>query len=91
MKFSDLQFQPHSSGYPGATQAKHQFPNGFGVSVITGSIFYTSPNAPYAVAILDKSGHLCYTTWLTNDVLGYQTEKNVQKILEDIEALEPVS
>ena len=47
MKFSDLNFEQHFIEM-GATQAKHTFPNGYGVSVIAcvGLMFYTALEAP---------------------------------------------
>jgi len=74
MKFEDLQFKPHPafSGAPTfdatATQARHDFPNKYGVSIITGTNAYSSPpDAPYEVAIM-HDGNIVYNTPLTEDV-----------------------
>ncbi len=32
-----------------------------------------------------KDGSCCYTTPLTNDVLGYQTPDDIDKILKEVE------
>ncbi len=85
MKLSDLNFKPHPMGM-GGSQAEHEFPNGYGVSVITGSMFYTSDDAPYEIAII-KYGDICYDTPITDDVLGYQTEADVDDVLRQVEEL----
>lgn len=85
MEFADLVFEPHPAKL-GGTHAKHGFDNGFGVSVITGSLFYTSAEGPYEVGILHND-KLTYDTDITDDVLGYQTEADVTAILARVEAL----
>ncbi len=91
MKLSDLNFKPHPMGM-GGSQAEHEFPNGYGVSVITGSMFYTSDDAPYEIAIIKRSlkfknGNICYDTPITDDVLRYQTEADVDDVLRQVEEL----
>lgn len=51
MKVSELEFNPHSAGL-GGTAAQVTFDNGYGASVITGSMFYTSTVSPYELAVL---------------------------------------
>ena len=75
--------------------AHHQaiifFNNGYGASVITGKMFYTDEKHPYELAVLkkDKKGisHICYDTHLTDDVLGYLTAEDVDRLLREIEKL----
>lgn len=83
MTFKDLKFEPHPLAPLFNEQAKHNFPNGYGVSVINGDHAYCNANT-YEVAIM-KDGSCCYTTPLTNDVLGYQTPDDIDKILKEIE------
>ncbi len=80
-----LKFKPHSGGM-GGTSAKVKFDNGYGASVITGSMFYTSDSHPYELAVL-KGGELCYDTPLTSDVIGHLTEDAVQTLLLQIKEL----
>ena len=47
--FSDLVFKSHSVGT--GTHARLDFTNGWGVSVVTGTMFYTSKAEPYELAI----------------------------------------
>jgi hypothetical protein len=85
MKFDDLQFHPHKLGQ--GRHVTYKFPNGWGVSIVTGcDWFYCSSNT-YEVAIL-KDGHLCYDTELTESVLADQTPEDIQKILDTIEKWE---
>jgi hypothetical protein len=85
MKVSDLVFRDHPTGM-GGTITSHNFPNGYGASIITGSMFYTRPNAPYELAVLHNDD-ICYDSGLAEDVLGYLTEAQVDEYLLKIEAL----
>ena len=89
MKTAELNFEPHSSCADGQMAAVF-FDNGYGASVITGSVFYTSESAPYELAVLKGSeveSNIAYDTPLTGDVMGYLTEKDVDQALSDIENL----
>ena len=81
MKVSDLVFRDHPAGM-GGTITSHNFSNGYGASIITGSMFYSRPSAPYELAVLHKD-EICYDTELTGDVLGYLTEDEVNDYLLD--------
>lgn len=70
----------------GGTRATIDFPNGYGASVITGSMFYTDDEHPYEVAVTDKDG-LCYSTPITDDILGYLTQEDVEALLVQISEL----
>ena len=95
--FNDLQFEEHpNSLYGGAmfSDARHAllfFDNGYGISVISGRAFYTSPLGPYEVAVLSGNAEgwdLTYDTPITNDVIGHCTEKKVSSIMKKIQKLE---
>ena len=85
MNVTELNFEQHPSGLDG-TRAVVNFDNGFGASVITGERFYTNEEHPYELAVL-KNGEICYETELTDDVLGYLNEEQVNDYLVKIEAL----
>lgn len=85
MKIEDLNFETHPAGM-GGTRARVDFKNGYGASVITGEMFYTSEGAPYELAVF-KDGSICYETPITDDVLGYLTAEEVEATLTKIEAL----
>jgi hypothetical protein len=88
MKFSDLQFQPHPVG--NGVQAKHFFDNGYGVSVVKFKGSYGYETGLYESAVLKKTEedwHICYDSVITDDVLGYQTEEEVEVLLQQIKNL----
>jgi hypothetical protein len=87
--FGQLVFEPHCS-LPG-THATIHFPNGYGASIVTGGIFYTTKQAPYELAVLGEGDSICYTTPLTSDVMRYLTKKDVNKALSQIAALPEVT
>ena len=76
--FKDLVFIPHpiareaqklplylAKEYAEAKQAKMDFENGYGISVLFGSMFYSNGIDTYEVGIL-KDGILCYATPITD-------------------------
>lgn len=65
------------------TQAIHEFPNGYGASVIRNSWSYGGTEGLYELAVLHYT-HLCYSTYITNDVIGYLSEAEVVMLLERI-------
>lgn len=72
--------------YHGGVQWIFNFKNGYGASVITGSIAYCNKLQPYELAVL-KHGRLCYDTPITDDVIGYLTSNEVYELLDRIEQL----
>lgn len=95
MKFCDLQFKPHINYPDTGVQATHFFENGYGVSVVQfttpyGSGSYGADEGLYEVAILQgvaENWNICYDTVLTDDVLGYQSEEEVEVLLYEVENL----
>ena len=88
--FRALQFKPHPVGVTISDNNQHatlMFKNGFGVSVIFGSRFYSNGVDNYEVAILDKSGSVSYNTEITADVLGYIDIKEVCAIMSRVQHL----
>lgn len=74
------------------SQTVYKFPNGYGASVITGELFYTDADHPYEVAVLKfRDGtdafDLCYTTPITDDVIGRLNAQELYDVLEQIFAL----
>ena len=86
--FKDLRFKKHhlSRICKGAKIAKMNFENGFGVSVVIGSIFYSNGINSYEVAVT-KNGNLCYDSGLTYDVFGRQSSREVTKIMKEVQEL----
>lgn len=84
--FKDLVFEPHPVKVYYDTQARMDFDNGYGISVITGDCAYTSVSSPYEVAVM-YNGKITYNSGITDDVLGYQTEETVGKLMIKIQQL----
>jgi len=84
--FKDLEFVPHPN-HMGGVQARIQFDNGYGASVVCTPYTYGGDKGLYELAVLGSDGHLTYNTPITNDVLGYLKEEEVTNILEQIQLL----
>jgi len=65
-----------------------EFRNGFGASVIRHSRSYGGKEGLWELGVL-KDGRLCYDTPITDNVLGYLTESQVEDALNDILMLNP--
>ena len=82
-EFKDLKFYEHKTlGFE--TQARMDFPNKYGVSVITGEYAYTSTMMPYELAVFYK-GNLCYGSGITNTVLRYLTKEKVTFYMKKVQ------
>lgn len=79
----------NNSGY----QTIVKFDNGFGASIINNIYSHTRNDQEFELAVIEKTGEeqndwqLCYTTYITNDVIGYLPEKEVIEILYKIKDL----
>ena len=90
MIFSDLQFNPHKNYPDTGVQAKHFFDNGYGVSVVSFPGSYGFRDGLYESAVLkgtEEEWEICYDSVITDDVLGYQSEEEVEVLLYEIENL----
>lgn len=88
MNFSDLQFNPHPNWE--GVQAKHFFPNGYGVSVIQSPNSYGGDDGLYELAVLkgdETNSKITYDTPITRDVIGYLTEDEVTELLTQVSSL----
>jgi hypothetical protein len=86
------EFKKNNSKLP--CQAQIFFKNGYGASVICTPYSYGGTKGLYEVAVL-KGGKdeacLTYDTPITDDVLGYLSEQEVEKVLNEIQKLESLS
>lgn len=77
----------------GGKQQIHRFENGYGASVACDAYTYGGPEGLKELAVLEFSGpeddewSLCYDTEITDDVIGYLPDEDVERILKMIEAL----
>ena len=88
MNFTELNFQDHK--IKDGIQAKHFFPNGYGVSVVRFPGSYGFEYDLYEVAILqgtEDQWEITYDTPITDDVLGHRDEQDINIILEEVQAL----
>lgn len=89
--FDDLEFNGAAKRNPFVVeQAIMFFPNGFGVSVIRGSMTHGGKDGKYELAILTGSPEdyeLCYDTPITSDVLGYLTPDDVTSYMVKVQSL----
>ena len=71
----------------GGTQKIFEFANGYGASVVSHNYSYGGISGLWELAVLDQDGDLVYDTPVTDDVLGYLSEEEVEKHLQAIAAL----
>jgi hypothetical protein len=84
--FQELRFQDHTLVL--RKQCIVQFPNGYGASIVQGEYTYGGKDGLYEIAVFGKDGHITYSTPITDDVLGYLSEEEVEKTLIDIKNLD---
>jgi hypothetical protein len=75
----------------GGNQKVYKFGNGYGASVISGGTYtYGGEQGLKELAVLKFKGDdwsLCYDTEITDDVIGYLEDSEVQELLKQIEEL----
>ena len=89
MKHTKLKVRAHPNG---GIQKRYTFPNGMGASVVMwiksydgrklGS--YGAVSGLWELAVLDREGNITCDTPITDDVLGWLTEEDVEKTLQEI-------
>ena len=84
--FQELEFQLHPMGM--GKQCIVQYSNGYGASIVQGPHTYGGKDGLYELAVFGKDGEITYETPITNDVLGYLSEAEVEKTLLDIKNLD---
>lgn len=68
-------------------QAIVKFDNGFGASIVKHNFSYGGSEGLYEMAVLDENNDICYSTSITNDVIGYLNEEEVSDYLNKIKNL----
>ena len=84
MRFKDLEFKPYLDW--NGVQAKVNFENGYGASVIRAYGSYGYERGLYELAIL-KNDEICYDTEIASDVIGYLNESGVEDLSSRIQRL----
>ena len=85
-ELSKLAFPETTKRVRGGILFGYSYDNGYGASVICTPGSYGSASGLLELGVLHE-GHLCYSTPITDDVLGYPTAYEVCKILVRIEKL----
>ena len=67
-----------------------EFSNGYGASVICNPFSYGGEHGLWEVAVL-QGDFLCYTTPVTDDVVGWLSAHGVAQVLDDICRLDAAS
>jgi hypothetical protein len=83
--FLDLEFGLHPAGQ--GVQARIQFTNGFGASVVKTPYSYGGSQGKYELAVLGKDGRVTYSTEVTSDVIGDLNPNEVSEYLRQIQIL----
>jgi len=83
--FKDLKFIPHPNRPMFNKQAALELDNHYGISVVNGDNAYCNSDT-YEVAIL-FCGNITYDTEFTDDVLGYQTPEDIDKLLINLDKI----
>jgi hypothetical protein len=71
----------------GGVQKSYRFPNGWGASVVRHRFSYGHEDGLWELAVLGKDGHLAYETTITDDVIGRQTDEEIEALLARISTL----
>ena len=87
-KFDLLTFEKlkHQDG----VQAIAEFPNGFGASIIKSDTSHGGKSGLFELAVLDNdTGNINSTTFITDDVIGWLGEDDIDRVLTAISKLNP--
>ena len=92
--FWDLQFnvQEGFNKFPPRIQARIKFDNEYGISVVRGGVITIEDTKMgsddvYEIAVLDKSGELDYSTYITEDTIRDLTQDEVTEYMIKIQQL----
>ena len=86
--FNDLIFGQHiNPNITDTKQARMQFDNGYGISVLLGGVgIYSNGIDTYEVAIL-YNDELCYDSGLCDDIFAHRTQEEITEIMAKIQSL----
>lgn len=81
------EFLVEEKSYYGGIQKVYNFPNGYGASVIQHEGSYGFEKGQWELAVLFME-ELCYSSPITDDVIGYLNEPQVDNLLEQIKQID---
>lgn len=73
--------------YNNGVQKVYEFKNGYGASVICHDGSYGGKDGLWELSVLGLDGEISYHTPITQDVIGHQTEEQIETILKEISEL----
>lgn len=82
----DLNFKRSTT--PKGVSATVKFPNGFGASIVSNDMSYGGKAGLFEIAVVDSKGNLTSDTDITDNVLGWLDEKDVERTLDAIRQLD---
>lgn len=85
--FKDLEFKIHPNGAMIGVQARLDFDNGYGVSVVRGPYTFGGEEGLYELAVMRGGRGPVYDTPVTDDVEGHLTEEDVTNLMIQIQQL----
>ena len=85
-KFDLLTFK--DTKIPKGISATVEFPNGWGASIVQNDASYGGKSNLFEIAVLDSDGNINSQTDITDDVLGWQDEDDIDKVLTAISKLD---
>lgn len=71
----------------GGTQRRYTFANGYGASVVSHMYSYGGNDGLWELGVTGRDGQLCYSTPITDDVVGYLDDNEVDALLVQISQL----
>ena len=84
----EVMYKPNEiNDYNNGVQKVYTFENGYGASVVCHDGSYGGKDGLWELAVLDGGGAICYHTPITQDVIGHQTDEQIETILKEIESL----
>ena len=85
-KFDLLTFE--DTKVPQGVSAKVEFPNGWGASIVKNDFSYGGKSGLFEIAVLDSDGNINSQTDISDDVIGWQDEKDIDRVLTAISKLD---
>lgn len=77
---------PESHFFDGTEQKLFSFENGYGASIVIGPYTYGGSEGLWELMVLHDN-RPCYTSRITDDVIGYLNDAEVDALLEEIARL----
>ena len=83
---SNPNISPYIEEMLDATQARMDFPNGYGISVLCGNQFYSNGRNTYEVGVMYQGRLIRY--FPNDSVIGWQTKEEVSELIKEVQKLE---